>query len=160
MTNDTKRTAIWEAYTDADTKHRYFLLLKDKYKKRIFYISLAIGLCASGSLIQLSLETKIPYLLNGVSLLASALGIYLSSSDITKKLATATTAAQTWSRAHNEYKRIWELTESGKDVWRQHVQLDKSLELIDVEVINNLETHDALIDKAEQDMRNALNIAT
>ena len=100
--NDTKRIAIWEAYTDADSKHRYFLLLKDHLNRRILWISMAIAFFASGSVLQLALDLNLKYLPGGLALVASALGIYLASSNISKQVGTASAPSEAGARSKSE----------------------------------------------------------
>lgn len=148
--------AIWDAYIDADSRHRYFLLLKDHFNKRIFLVSISIALFASGSIFQLALDLNLKYLPGIFALISSILGIYLATSNMAKQAATATTAALIWGRASNEYKTLWDLTESGKNAWNQHALLDKNLQFIDVEVTNNLETNNKFWKEAEEESRRVL----
>lgn len=152
-----KRKEIWEAYFEADFRSRYFLLLADRLRSRIQYVSLAIAILSCGPIANAFWQFGYGQVLAGLSgALAGLLGLYLATMGLPRALATAIRASATWSQAASRFRELWVRLESGEDVWHEYRRLDEELTRIDAVTIEDLSTDDTLIQKAWEGSRRSL----
>lgn len=150
-----KRTALWEAFFDAQWRYRYFVLAADKLKVQIRSASVAIALLSCGPLVSL-IGTVDPWVGAVLGASAAGIGVWLSSAGLIDQLATAKRAAAAWNRAAIRLRALWSRSEAGEDVWAEHLLIDQDLAAIDDAVIETLVTNDEDVRRAIREAETSL----
>ena len=155
--DEVKVNAVWEAYFEADFRHRYFLALKNRFQRRIRFTSLAIALLSGGALANFAWESGFgPAFSMAGAVVAGILGIVLAQSNWATSLSTAVQAANEWGNAANKLHSLWVRAASGEDVYQQVVEIGDSMEFIDTVTRKDLEQDNDLINQAFSETEQAL----
>lgn len=158
--DESKREAVWEAYFEADFRHRYFLSVKARLQRQMKWLSVAIGVLSCGPLANFLFAFGYGDLVSGgTGLAAGAVGVYVAASGIARTIAVATQAATTWGQVRTKRELLWRRASAGEDVWTQHEVSQHETEWIDAVVTEHLETDDGRLSKAWESAK-AAHVAT
>ncbi len=154
------RKTIWDGYVEADFRAVYFSEYTDRLRRRVRWLSIAIGVLSCGPLAAALAESGFMWMFSWLGVGAAVLGIYLAAGGLPRKLATSTAAAQAWNAAARERGEMWQRLNAGMDVnvdqfWIQ----DRDLNRVDDAVLQELQEDEQLALRAQQKSERSLGIA-
>ncbi len=155
--NEAKVKAVWESYFEADFRHRYFLMLKHRYQRRLKFIGYLVAFLSCGPLVNIFWESGFGDVGAGITgAAAGLLGVYLGASGLGRSLSTAIQAANAWGNASTSLRNAWVRASDGEDVWTEVQNIALGLEPIDSVTTQDLEQDQELVDKAWKESEMAL----
>lgn len=158
--NSDQKTEIWNGYFYSDVYARYFNKLADSLKSQTQWLSILLGILSSGPVATMLMQPIIsPYFGLSCGVIAACIGVYIASSNLSRKTATAIRCAIAWNEINKNLGHIWLDANAGKDVWDEYKKIDKEAYKIDDLVISELSENRKLFEKADEEARHALPIA-
>ena len=105
------RERAWQGRLDAESKHRYFGRLSDRYRRFHIGLILAFGLTSAATTVVAITISRPGVLIAVLSGIATALAIVTISLDLSGKAAMAASASDYYARLSTQWRNLW---------WRQH----------------------------------------
>jgi hypothetical protein len=157
---DQLKKTIWEGYVDADFRAVYFSEYTDRLRRRVRWISIAIGVLSCGPLAAALSQSGMMWMFAWLGVAAAVLGVYLTADGLPRKLATSTAAAQAWNAVARERGEMWRRLRAGESVdinqfWMQ----DRDLSRVDDAVLQDLPEDELLSRRAQEKSERSLGIA-